>query len=245
MHFVAALALVLSAASPTPRHPLALPAQFEAQLTTTAHLVDGSLGYPPRHRRVHIWYDAPSGRARADVSEGFDAGKSFVRLYGAKREYMVRSGEFPTCQRAYLGDSMPDRAFPASAVYVGAATIDGVERDHWLVASEGDSRVHVYADPQSGLPVRLTEEWLNGARETCDAGEAGCAEEELWQPFDDGVAAATPGASPLMTYTLDFVSTAAPDAALFELPAAYTHATCTRQTGGFGYLHAFHHYLRF
>ena len=130
----AALALVLSAASPTPRHPLALPAQFEAQLTTTAHLVDGSLGYPPRHRRVHIWYDAPSGRARADVSEGFDAGKSFVRLYGAKREYMVRSGEFPTCQRAYLGDSMPDRAFPASAVYVGAATIDGVERDHWLVA---------------------------------------------------------------------------------------------------------------
>ena len=65
------------------------------------------------------------------------------------------------------------------------------------------------------------------------------------QPFDDGVAAATEGATPLMTYALDFVSTEAPAAARFELPDKYTHAGCARQTGGFGYLHAFHHYLSF
>jgi hypothetical protein len=253
MASLAALVLSTSSLVALPRHALSLPAQFEARLTTTAHMIDGSLGYPPRHRRVHIWYDALSGRARADVSEGFDAGKSFVRLYGEKREYMVRSGEFPTCQRAYLGDAMPNRTFPAAAAYVGATSLsDGAcdDCDHWVVADEGGSRVHIYQDARSGLPVRLTEEWLDAAA----GGDAACAadstadcadDDELWRPFDDGATAATDGATPLMTYALDFVSTNAPDAAHFELPTKYTHADCARQTGGFGYLHAFHHYLSF
>ena len=187
---VAVLALVLTTnVGALPRHALSFPAQFEARLTTTAHMIDGSLGYPPRHRRVHIWYDALSGRARADVSDGFDAGKSFVRLYGEKREYMVRSGEFPTCQRAYLGDAMPNRTFPSAAAYVGATSLSDGECDdcdHWVVADEGGSRVHIYQDARSGLPVRLTEEWLDAAA----GGDAACAadstadcadDDELWQ----------------------------------------------------------------
>ena len=52
-------------------------------------------------------------------------------------------------------------------------------------------------------------------------------------------------ATPLMTYDFKNFKQGAQDASKFELPSPYTHKKCTRNVGGFPYLHAFHWYLRF
>lgn len=53
---------------------------------------------------MDIVYDNAGGRAKVVVREGYNAGKTFIRLYGSKKEYMIREGEYPTCRRSYLGE---------------------------------------------------------------------------------------------------------------------------------------------
>ena len=53
---------------------------------------------------MDIFYDHAAGRAKVVVTEGLNAGKTFLRLYGLKKEYMIRTGEYPTCRRSYLGE---------------------------------------------------------------------------------------------------------------------------------------------
>ncbi|CAM9355217.1 unnamed protein product, partial [Hapterophycus canaliculatus] len=60
--------------------------------------------YPPWIRELDITYDNVAKRARVVVTKGHGAGKTFLRLYGSKKEYMIREGDYPTCRRSYLGE---------------------------------------------------------------------------------------------------------------------------------------------
>lgn len=53
---------------------------------------------------MDITYDRSAGRAKVVVNDGIDAGKTFLRLYEQKKEYMIREGEFAGCRRSYLGE---------------------------------------------------------------------------------------------------------------------------------------------
>jgi hypothetical protein len=173
-----------------------------------------------------IYYDAVNQRVRADISEGYEAGRMYIRRYDLKKEYMVEEGEFPECRRSYLGETMPpavfvDDADPKTPVKVessGADMIDGCPACERFSIHDAQSTVHVWWDADIGFPVRLTEEWMDKENAT---------------------------SSPLMTYELQNIRLGAPDAALFELPAPFTHKKCERHPGGFPYIHAFHWYLRF
>lgn len=67
-------------------HPeLKLPQQFQASLEITAHLVDPAQSYPPRERHMNIYYDHPKHFARAEITQGYDAGKVFIRRYDTVR----------------------------------------------------------------------------------------------------------------------------------------------------------------
>jgi len=65
-------------------------------------MVDQTKDYPPWIREMDITYDHAAERAKVVVTEGLNAGKTFLRLYGSKKEYMIRTGEYPTCRRSYL-----------------------------------------------------------------------------------------------------------------------------------------------
>ena len=73
--------------------PPSLPLQFRAVLETTAHLVNRSESYPPWRRRIEIEYDYVNKRARAAITEGYEKGRTYVRRYDRKSEYMVKSAE--------------------------------------------------------------------------------------------------------------------------------------------------------
>jgi hypothetical protein len=101
---------------------LQLPTQFSAEVEIVAHLVNRSSSYPPWLTRMRLHYDQLRGLARADIQEGHQAGKLFLRRYdkvgsprqfprpalksdisGQKWEYMVKAGIYPECRRSYLG----------------------------------------------------------------------------------------------------------------------------------------------
>lgn len=67
-------------------------------------MVDGGREYPPWKREMDIAYDYAAGRAKVVVAEGLNTRKTFLRLYGLNKEYMIREGEFPSCRRSYLGE---------------------------------------------------------------------------------------------------------------------------------------------
>lgn len=67
-------------------------------------MVDRAKVYPAWKREMDIVYDNVAGRAKVVVREGLNAGKTFLRLYGSKKEYMIREGEYPACRRSYLGE---------------------------------------------------------------------------------------------------------------------------------------------
>ena len=43
-----------------------------------------------------------NSQVKAFVHEGFEEGKTFLRRYDAKAEYVLRHDEFAECRRAYL-----------------------------------------------------------------------------------------------------------------------------------------------
>lgn len=71
-------------------------------------MVDRDTEYPPWTREMDIAYDYVAGRAKVVVKEGLNDGKTFLRLYGSKKEYMIREGEFSSCRRSYLGERFAD-----------------------------------------------------------------------------------------------------------------------------------------
>ena len=145
------------AAEGADRSVIPLPTQFSATVTTTAHLVDTSKDYPPARKVMRVLYDKEKLVAAATIVEGHDEGKTFLRRYDEKREYMVRGGPFPTCQRAYLGEDMPPPELPGTAERLGIEHIGGVACTHWVI--EGlYSTVHVYLTVD-GVPRRVVDEY--------------------------------------------------------------------------------------
>ena len=191
------------------------PLQFTCDLETTAHLVDRTKDYPPWLRKIKIHYDYINKLARAEISHGYEAGRTYYRRYDQKKEYMVRSGEFAECQRSYLGEDMPFPELPKTMTFQDIVKIDGRDCEHW-VEDLGVERVHVYQSVDTKEPVRLVDESV-----------------------EDSVS------TPLMTYDFKNFKQGEPEKTAFALPAPYTHKKCQRHVGGFPYLHLFHYYLRF
>ncbi|CAN0295808.1 unnamed protein product [Pylaiella littoralis] len=192
------------------------PEQFSARLQITSHMVDRAKEYPPWNREMDVVYDSVAGRAKVVVRQGLNAGKTFLRLYSSKEEYMIREGAYPACRRSNLGDLMPSPELPRTVSFQGVQMLGGSKCEHWF-QDDGVSRIHIFIDSVTQAPRRLTEETLS----------AGAA------------------AVPLMTYDfLDFkVGPQAPE--LFVLPEQYvSREACDLHVGGFPYLHLFHHYLR-
>jgi len=135
------------------------PAQFRATVEVTAHLVDRSKPYPPWKRVIAVDYDGLGGRVRASVEEGHEEGKTFLRRYDNKTEFMVRGLPYPECQRAYLGEALPPPRLPDGFVFAGREVfVPGLGPcDHW-VHDIGTNRVHVWVREHDGggaWPVRV------------------------------------------------------------------------------------------
>ena len=54
------------------------PLQISFNLTLTAHQVPEDVEYPPRVRRMSIYYDYLNKKGRADISEGYEAAKRSI-----------------------------------------------------------------------------------------------------------------------------------------------------------------------
>lgn len=75
--FCAAALVVAVSSAAAPKFPL----QFSADLEITAHLVDKTKDYPPWLRKIKINYDYIQKLARAEISHGYEAGRTYVRRY--------------------------------------------------------------------------------------------------------------------------------------------------------------------
>ena len=198
--------------------------RWSATVRTTAHLIPKDSTYPARVGEIRVTYDYLSRRVSAVGQLGYEANRTYVRLYDRKQEYLVWRGEYPSCERSHLGEPMPMPALPAQLADTGHVDeIDGVPHERWLDATQLPERVIVWLHAGTHLPRRLTTTWEEGGAE-----------------------------KPLMTYDLlDLV--AGPEdadvppafAEALELPTEHTHDTCKRHVGGWPYLHVFHHYVRF
>ena len=82
---------------------LTFPLQISADVDITAHLIAEASDYPPRNRKMKIYYDYVNKIARADIEEGYEASKSYIRRYDRKQEYMIRYPPIDDCKRSYLG----------------------------------------------------------------------------------------------------------------------------------------------
>ncbi|EEY53154.1 uncharacterized protein PITG_06781 [Phytophthora infestans T30-4] len=148
------LLLLLLESVSSVRSPPQLPHQFQAEVLVLSHLTDPRQEYPPSMGRMKVQYDFDQQLARAEMLEGYNAGKTFVRRYDQKQEFMVKSGEFRKCERAYLGDAMPVPEIPFTQEFV---SVRGKVCEHW-VHTHDNVRVHVYSDVATNVPIRLTEE---------------------------------------------------------------------------------------
>lgn len=67
-------------------------------------MVDRAKDYPPWRREMILWYDHVAGRAKVVTTDDLHAGKTFLRMYDLKKDYMLRGGEYASCRRSYLGE---------------------------------------------------------------------------------------------------------------------------------------------
>lgn len=191
------------------------PLQFSANLAITSHLISDDSTYPPKQRRMTLYYDYVNKKARADIEAGYEAAKAYIRSYDSENEYMVRFTPIDDCKRSFLGETMP---FPdlSEVKYVKQEVIDDVLCNYYL-HEEYDVRVHVYMSAEDNSPVRLIQENVN----------------------EDGTSI------PLLTYDYSDVALGEPDESWFDLPEPYQHSSCVRHIGGFPYLHVFHYFVKF
>lgn len=61
-------------------------------------------------------YDYSAKRARVVADKGIQSGLTFYKLYSQKREYAIRTGQYASCKRSYLGEEMPAPELPRLAV---------------------------------------------------------------------------------------------------------------------------------
>ena len=200
--------------TPAPSFPL----QFSANLEITAHLISPDSEYPPRVRRMSIYYDYVNKLARAELESGYEAAKVYIRRYDQNNEYMVRLPPIHDCKRSYLGEVMPFPDIP-EADFVGEEVLSdtGIRVNHF-VHDDFETRIHVYMSASDGSPVRLIQESVD-------------EEDEI--------------SSAILTYDYSDVVLGAPDSSWFELPDEFDHKSCVRHIGGFPYLHVFHYFVRF
>lgn len=67
----------VSSARSTPQ----LPRQFRAEVQVLSHLTDPRQEYPPSMGRMKVQYDFDQQLAQAEMLQGYNAGKTFVRRY--------------------------------------------------------------------------------------------------------------------------------------------------------------------
>ena len=98
--YITGILIVCLSADELPIFPL----QLSAKIEITAHLIDPDNEYPPRIRKLKIYYDYINKVARADIEEGYEAEKTYIRRYDQKNEYMIRYPPINDCKRSYLGN---------------------------------------------------------------------------------------------------------------------------------------------
>ncbi|ETL93517.1 hypothetical protein L917_08302 [Phytophthora nicotianae] len=209
------LLLLLLDSAFSARSPPQLPHQFQAEVHVLSHLTDPRQEYPLSMGRMKVQYDFDQQLARAEMLEGYNAGKTFLRRYDQKQEFMVKSGEFRKCERAYLGDAMPVPEIPFAQEFVAMESVRGKVCEHWVHAHD-NVRVHVYSDVSTNVPIRLTEENVIDGQPTM-----------------------------LQTFDFHNVHIGPQNVSSFAIPDGYERSDCARNVGGFPYIHAFHYYLRF
>ncbi|KAF1334034.1 hypothetical protein FI667_g1925, partial [Globisporangium splendens] len=149
---------VASAATSTGDVPPMLPTQFRADVTIMSHLTDPRQRYPPSVRRMRVQYDLQQQLAKAEMLEGYETNKTYVRRYDQKREYMVKhGGVFEKCERAYLGEhalkslsrlnamGQTRHLTPFLCAIAGIESVKGIACEHWI-HSYANVRVHIYSD---------------------------------------------------------------------------------------------------
>ena len=117
------------------------------------------------------------------------------------------------------GARFPDDfvARPGRHVVGGRRTVQHVRKDAY-------TRVRVFVDMLTGVPLSVTDEYRSDEAAALGVGGGGY--------------------EAVMTWTWEHMRIGPLDAAVFELPAAWTHARCKRHVGGWPYIHLFHHYMK-
>jgi hypothetical protein len=92
--------------------------------------------------------------------QGYEEGKTFLRRYDNKTEYMIRDGTYAECQRSYLGETMPPPVLPSTMAFQGIEEVEGRAREHWM-DDLGVNRIHVFVNADDRLPWRVTDEQVN------------------------------------------------------------------------------------
>ena len=232
------------------------PLDFRADITITSNLLPHDLPYPPRLKKLSILYSYSLRSATVTIHQGYEAGTTYVRLYDDehKTEYQYvqgggsssgGGGVLPaSCRRSYLGTRMPLPTIP-KAVHVGTETLasvgggggtTSVTANHF-VRDEGHSRVHMYFDVASGLPLRLLHEDVEEG--------SGVATATMTYDFADVQLLSDEQLSAMTLPQKQQQQQQQQDGKNpWQLPGGFTHETCERHVGGFPYLHLFHYYLR-
>jgi hypothetical protein len=194
---------------------LVFPLQFSANIQITAHLIDENSDFPPRYKRLTVFYDFINKKARADIEAGFEAAKYYIRRYDMENEYMIRLPPINDCKRSYLGEDM---LFPEVSDYVfaGESVVNNVVCNYFL-HEELTSRIHMYMSFEDGAPVQLVQESLEGGNTT----------KLLTYDYSD----VTLGPPDESWFEL-------PEEHGHD-------TTCVRHVAGFPYLHIFHYFVRF
>ncbi len=197
--------------APVPTFPL----QFSANIVITAHLIEEDSEYPPRERKMKVFYDYINKYARADLEAGYEAAKIYIRRYDEKKEYMVRLPPIDDCKRAYLGELMPYPDIPGST-YVSHEVINGIDCLYFL-HEEHDIRVHIYLSADTHAPVRLLQESF---------------ENDVSTPL-------------LTYDYSDVKLTAPDRSLFEVPQPFNQKGSCSKHAGGFPYLHIFHYFVKF
>ena len=195
------------------------PLQCSFNVTITANQVsDAENAFPPRVRTIGVYYDYVNKRGRADIQEGYEAAKVYLRRYeeGVDMEYMVRLPPIDDCKRSNLLDVMPYPLIPDTNFVKQMACPGGGQQCDYFLCTDYDTKVHIYMDSSTGAPVQLVQ-------------EAEVDKQDV----------------PMLTYDYHDVVLGAPDKSHFELASLDKQVEdCDLHAGGFPYLHLFHYFVK-
>lgn len=197
------------------------PLQVSFNVSITAHQIEIDSDFPPRVRKMGVYYDYVNGRVRADIAAGYEAEKVYIRRYDEQQEYMLRMAPLSDCKRSHLGESMPYPMLANTEYVHSTEKIDGHMVDYFL-HTDFETRVHMYFMQDTHVPVRLIQESFS----TSEGGSEGVS-------------------TPMLTYDFSNVHLGQPADHHFQLMEPFVHDQCDRHVGGFPYIHAFHYFVKF